>query len=102
MHKVIGILKRPGGTDIGDFRRWWLEEHAPKVKQWPGLKRYCINLSTTDDQRYDGVAEVWFESKAAMDAVFDTSEGVTARNSATNGSQELVILMTEEHVMVDG
>lgn len=102
MHKVIGILKRPEGMDIGDFRRWWLEEHAPKVMQWPGLKRYCINLSTTDDQRYDGVAEVWFESKAAMDAVFDTSEGETARNSATDGSQELVILLTEEHVMVDG
>ena len=102
MYKVIGILKRPEGMDIGDFRRWWLEEHAPKVKQWPGLKRYCVNLSTTDDQRYDGVAEVWFENKEDMDTVFGTSKGQTARNSATDGSQEIVILLTEEHVMVDG
>lgn len=102
MHKVIGILKRPAGVDIEDFRRWWLEEHALKVKQWPGLKRYCINLSTTDDQRYDGIAEVWFESKAAMDAVFDTAQGAAARTSATDGSREIVILLTEEHVMVEG
>ncbi len=102
MYKVIGILKRPEGMHIEDFRRWWLEEHAPKVKQWPGLKRYCINLPTTDDQRYDGVAEVWFENKEDMDAVFGTSKGQTARNSATGGSQEIVILLTEEHVMVDG
>ena len=88
--------------DAGDFRRWWLEDHALKVKQWPGLKRYCVNLSTTDDQRYDGVAEVWFESEAAMDAVFDTSIGAAARSNAMDGSQEIVILMTEEHVMVDG
>ncbi len=41
MYKVIGILKRPEGMNIEDFRRWWLEEHAPKVKQWhePLVKR---------------------------------------------------------------
>lgn len=102
MYKVIGILKRPEGMHIEDFRRWWIEEHAPKVKRWPGIKRYCINLSTTDDQRYDGVAEVWFENKEDMDNVFGTSEGQTARNSASGGSQEIVILLTEEHVMLDG
>ena len=102
MYKVIGILKRPEGMAMEDFRRWWLEEHAPKVKQWPGLKRYCINLATTDEQRYDGVAEVWFETREDMDKVFGTSEGQTARNSATGGSAEIVILLTEENVMVDG
>lgn len=102
MYKVIGILKRPEGMDIDSFRRWWLEEHAEKVKQWPGLVRYCINLSTTDDQAYDGVAEVWFEKQEDMDRVFGTEEGQRARNSATGGSSEIVILLTEEHVMVDG
>ena len=102
MYKIIGILKRPNGMDMDDFRTWWLEEHVPKVKKWPGLKRYCVNLATTDDQRYDGVAEVWFETKEDMDKVFGTSEGQTARNSATGGSTEIVILFTEENVMVDG
>jgi uncharacterized protein (TIGR02118 family) len=102
MYKVVGLLKRPEGMEIEDFHRWWLEEHAEKVKQWPGLVRYCINLSTTDDQVYDGAAEVWFDKREQMDAVFSKAEGQRARQSATDGSREIVILLTEEHVMVDG
>ena len=102
MYKVVGLLKRPDGMDMEDFRRWWLEVHAPKVMKWKGLTRYCINLCTTDDQRYDGMAETWFETKQDMENAFAPAEGQAARQSATDGSQEIVILFTEEHVMVDG
>ena len=101
MYKLLGILKRPEGMDFDAFKTWWLTEHAPKVKQWPGLMKYAINLSTTADQRYDGIAEVWFDSREAMDAVFDTAEGQRARNSATNGSSDLIIITTEEHIQVE-
>ena len=101
MYKLMGILKRPEGMEMDAFRRWWLEEHAAKVKQWPGLVRYCINLSTSDDQRYDGIAEVWFEKREDMDRIFETAEGQRARTSATDGASELEILLTEENVMVD-
>lgn len=102
MYKVVGLLKRPEGMQMDDFRRWWLEVHAPKVKKWKGVTRYCVNLCTTDDQRYDGMAETWFATKEDMDAAFTPAEGQAARNSATNGSREIVILFTEENVMVDG
>jgi uncharacterized protein (TIGR02118 family) len=101
MFKIVGIIKRPEGMDFEAFKTWWLTEHAPKVKQWPGLKKYAINLCTTADQSFDGVAEVWFETKAEMDAVFNTAEGKTARGSATGGASDLAILFTEEHVMVE-
>ncbi|MDA0821071.1 MAG: EthD domain-containing protein [Proteobacteria bacterium] len=102
MFKVIGILKRPAGTDFETFKTWWLEEHSQKVKQWPGLVEYRINMSTTPDQDYDGVAEVWFDTREAMDAVFSTPEGQRARASATSGAAPsgLSILLTEEHVIV--
>ena len=100
MYKLLGILKRPDGMDFEEFKTWWLKQHAPKVKQWPGLVEYRINLSTTPDQHYDGVAEVWFETKEAMDNVFSTEEGQRARGSATDGSSDLHIILTEEHVMV--
>ena len=61
MFKVMGIIKRPEGMEFSAFKQWWLEEHAPKVKRWPGLKEYRINLCTTPDQDYDGIAEVFFE-----------------------------------------
>ncbi len=100
MFKVIGIIKRPDGMDFEVFKQWWLNEHAPKVQQWPGLREYRINLSTTPDQAYDGVAEVWFDTREAMDAVFGTGEGQRARDSATSHASDIAILLTEEHVIV--
>lgn len=100
MWKVIGLLKRPDGMGMEDFRTWWLEEHAPKVKKWPGLVKYHINLSITDDQTYDGMAEVWFNTREEMEAIFGTPEGQTARQSATGGSTQIAIMLTEENVMV--
>lgn len=101
MYKVIGIIKRPDGMEFEAFKTWWLTEHAPKVKAWPGLVRYSINLCTTGDQPFDGVAEVWFESKADMEAVFETPEGQRARDGATATASNIAILMTEEHQIVE-
>lgn len=102
MYKVIGILKRPEGMAFDDFCRWWLEEHAPKVQQWPGLSAYNINLSLTGEEAFDGVAEVWFDSEESARGVFDTPEGAAARASATSGSGAIVIFVAEEHVIVPG
>ena len=101
MFKVMGIIKRPQGMDFDSFKTWWLTEHAPKVQQWPGLVKYHINLATTPDQAFDGVAEVWFESRAAMEAVFSTPQGQRARASATAGALNIAILLTEEYIIVE-
>jgi len=102
VYKVIGILKRPEGMAFDDFRRWWLEEHAPKVQRWPGLTAYNINLSLTGEEAFDGVAEVWFDSEESARRVFDTPQGSAARESATSGSGASVIFVAEEHVIVPG
>jgi uncharacterized protein (TIGR02118 family) len=102
VYKLIGILKRPEGVSIEAFHQWWLQEHATLVKRFPGLKKYAINLATTGDQRYDGVAEVWFDSQQDLERVFSTREGQAARQSATSHSGELTILFTQEHVIVNG
>lgn len=102
MYKVIGILKRPEGMSLEAFRKWWLQEHATLVKKWPGLKKYAINLATSGDQRYDGVAEVWFDNKEDIEKIFSTPEGQTARQSATSHSGEIVIVLTKEHIIVEG
>jgi uncharacterized protein (TIGR02118 family) len=102
MYKVMGILKRPDDMSIEEFQKWWLEEHANLVKKFPGLKRYAINLTTSEDQRFDGVAEVWFESKEALEKIFTMPEGEAARQSATSHSKEIVILFTQENVIIEG
>ena len=48
------------------------------------------------------MAEGWFETREAMENVFGTSEDETARQNAFNGPDKLVILLTEEQVMVRG
>ena len=30
-HKVLGILKRPDGMTFEQFKKWWVEVHAPRV-----------------------------------------------------------------------
>jgi len=102
MYKVIGLLKRPDGMSLEEFHHWWLSEHATLVQQFPGLTRYAINLTTSADQRYDGMAEVWFESREALEKVFSTPEGQAARQSATSHSREIAILFTQEHIIVEG
>ena len=100
MHKIFGILKRPENMPFDEFKSWWLNEHAPKVKKWKGLLKYNINFCTSCSQDFDGVAEVWFEDKQAMDAVFSSEYGQIARQSATSGSSQIVVLLTEEHAVV--
>jgi uncharacterized protein (TIGR02118 family) len=100
MYKIVGILKRPAGMDFEEFKQWWLTEHAPKVKKWSGVVEYRINLATTPDQDFDGVAETTFESKEAMEAAFGTAEGQVARQSATTGSSGMHLVFTEEHIIV--
>ncbi|HEV8715722.1 MAG TPA: EthD domain-containing protein [Candidatus Binatia bacterium] len=102
MYKLIGLLKRPAGMSLAEFHRWWLNEHALLVKRFPGLKKYVINLASSADQRYDGMAEVWFESKEDFEKIFSTTEGQTARQSATDHSSEIAILFTQEHIIVEG
>ena len=101
MYKVVGLIKRPPDMEFEAFKRWWLEEHAPRVSRWPGLLKYTVNLCTTPDQAYDGMAEVWFGTRADMDAIFARPEGRGARERATALASDIAILLTEEHLIVD-
>lgn len=100
--KVIGLLKRPAGMEIYEFRRWWLTDHAAKVRRWPGLTSYTINLAVSPDEPFDGVAEVWFDSEESAQRIFGTPEGAAARGSLDSGTGHSVVFLAVEHVIVDG
>ena len=72
-YKMIFGAKRRPGMSREDFGRYWTTTHAEKAMRVPGIRRYVINLApdlsgSGREQRYDGFAEVWFESEEAMRA----------------------------------
>lgn len=83
--KMIFCLTRQDGMSREEFQRYWLEEHAPKVRRvgpQSGMIRYTQSHSY--DSRmgdgaarargtgpgYDGVMEGWWESEEAARAAF--------------------------------
>jgi uncharacterized protein (TIGR02118 family) len=95
---IILLTRRPGDTPE-DFRRWWLEEHAPLARRLPGLQLLVFNL-VEGETAYDGVSELWFDSQAAFDAAYASEIGqqVAADSLAHVGAR--VRLFVEEHAQL--
>jgi len=75
-YKVFGILKRPDGMTFEQFKKWWLEVHVPRVMKWPNLLGYDVNFALNENEPFDGVGIVCFDTKEAAERVFQTLEGV--------------------------
>ena len=83
MIKTIGLLTRKDGFTHAQFVRHWVAIHAPLALAVPGLRRYVQNHIRTERTRpdipeteveIDGVAELWFDDQAALEAAALTPE----------------------------
>ena len=83
MIKTIGLLARKPGWTHAQFTKHWVEIHAPLAHAVPGLRRYVQNHIQDERTRaditalaleIDGVAELWFDDRAALDAAARTPE----------------------------
>lgn len=77
MVKAVFLLKFHEHLDPEEARRWWYEEHGGlALDTMPGLLRYVQNhvvrpVGTEPAESgmlFDGIAEVWFESREAYEA----------------------------------
>ncbi len=75
MIKAVILLKRRDDMSLQDFADWMLKEHVPLAVKLEGLKRYQVNIATDQDNDYDGVSELWFDSEEAMLAAYGTEHG---------------------------
>jgi uncharacterized protein (TIGR02118 family) len=76
MIKSLSLLTRRPEVSHAEFVRHWVEIHAPLAHAVPGLRRYVQNhiveertrpdIATTE-VAIDGVAELWYDDRAAMD-----------------------------------
>ena len=75
MIKSISLLTRKPGMTHEQFMTHWVETHAPLAHAVPGLRRYVQShireqptrpdIPTTEVD-VDGIAELWYEDRAAM------------------------------------
>ncbi|MAE65813.1 MAG: ethyl tert-butyl ether degradation protein EthD [Phycisphaeraceae bacterium] len=93
MVKFVMCICRHPDMSRAQFQDYWLNQHAPlfqKLADTFKAKRYVqdhtIDTRLNDDirasrgmaQEYDGVAEVWFESEAALIEAMSSPEGQKA------------------------
>lgn len=74
MFKAIILLKRREDMSHEEFKNWWLSEHAPLAAQLPNVRKICFNLAD-DGGAFDGVSELWFDSKADFENAYATELG---------------------------
>jgi len=83
MIKSISLLTRRPELTHDQFMKHWVEVHAPLALAVPGLRRYVQNHIEGERTRpdipataveIDGVAELWFDDQASLEAAARTPE----------------------------
>jgi uncharacterized protein (TIGR02118 family) len=83
MIKTVGLLTRKSGWTHEQFMKHWVDVHAPLALKVPGLRRYVQNHLKGERTRadiettaleIDGIAELWFDDQAALEAASRTPE----------------------------
>lgn len=98
MVKAIILLTRRADMTPDDFRRWWLEEHAPLARELPGVQRLVFNVVEDHDAAYDGVSELWFASREDLDAAYATEHGKRVAADTLAHVESRVRMLVDERV----
>jgi uncharacterized protein (TIGR02118 family) len=72
MIKLLSLVHRDASIARERFEEIWVRDFAPAAARLPKLRRYVVNVVTSDSaqQEYDGFAELWFDSAADAQAAF--------------------------------
>jgi len=97
MFKAIILLVRKDGMTKAQFRDWMLVAHSPLAKQLAGVRKLTFNVVENEDVEYDGVSELWFDSREAFDAAYATELGkAVAGDSLANVKARIRLFVDEQ------
>ncbi|HEY1448785.1 MAG TPA: EthD domain-containing protein [Caulobacteraceae bacterium] len=120
--KIVFCLRRKEGISREEFQRYWLEEHAPRVKGHAaaiGMRRYvqshALDTPLNDavagargaPEPYDGVMEGWWDSEEALLATLSSPEAQAAGRDLLEDEARFIdlacspIFFTREHVIFE-
>ncbi len=110
MIKGIALVARKAGLPAAEFHRYWREVHGPLALQITNLRRYVQSHRRADplpgfeNVPYDGVAEVWFDTLAALQNMPQNPEYIDAAQADEPNfldMTQLAFLATREHIVID-
>ena len=85
MEKVVFVFGRKPGLSVEEFRRHYLDVHAPlALRSMQGLHRYVVNLPEPDadtEAPFDAVTELTVDSAAGL---FDPARAFVSEAAATD------------------
>ncbi len=99
MFKAIILLKRGEDMTHEDFKTWWLVDHSKKAATLPGVRKIVFNLAA-DGSSFDGISELWFDSKEAFEAAYESEIGkAVAADSIAHLADRQRIFVTENDIV---
>lgn len=84
-NKLMILGRRKANLSHDECVEYLHEEHAPLIKQLPGLRRFTTAIPREpDDCGYDEVAQLWFETPEDLEAAVDSEAWQRIRQDAEN------------------
>jgi len=101
MFKAMILLKRREDLTLEAFAHWWLREHAPLAAGLPGVRGLHFNLLDGDGTGpFDGVSELWFDTRADFEAAYATPRGQSvAADSKAHVSRRERFFVSEHRIV---
>jgi uncharacterized protein (TIGR02118 family) len=98
MFKAIILLKRNIDATHHEFKEWWIDQHASLARQLPGLVKATFNLVDAEGRsHYDGVSELWFESRVDFEEAYASEIGKQVVSDSEAHVSERIRLLCQEH-----
>ena len=102
MVKQIFTIKRKKGMSFEDFKKHYIEVHAPLVKKcFPEMRKYTLNfvLQRGKETPFDAITEIWWDD---IDTIIRIAKADTYKNVMTAADDKFmdrassIIVLTEE------
>ena len=103
MIKLVYCITRRRGMALEEFSRYWREVHGPIGRRIPGLRRLVQShrvphVPDLAPPGFDGMAELWFDDLAALEAARRSPEWRASSADEANFIDETrtALFLTEE------
>ncbi len=105
MHKLVVLVRRGADVSHDELVARWQDAHMPAVIRHVQPDHYRVTFfDAQDNTHYDGMAVLWFEDPQRARRWYTSQDAATVFDDgfAELTDQKPVVLVCEEHVIVDG